>query len=102
MATLTLSPERILILFFLSFPAVTAVITCPFSNLILNIALGRSSSTLPVYSKISSFAKIYFLPILNSTDLACPSKPSKFARVITEGPRVSIPFFDKFIYEILL
>ena len=48
------------------------------------------------------FRQIYFLLILLNIDFECPSRPSKLAIVIADGPRDSIPIFERFIYEILL
>ena len=97
------------------------VIALQYSNSIFSqLTCGMSSNGMPILQLNSKhcvreevhdlsfkfkqilFRQFYFLPNLNFIDLACPVKPSYLLKVIAEGPRVSIPFFDKFIYEILL
>ena len=60
-ATRTLSPVSIRILFFLNLPEITAFTSCPLSKSILKEACGSNSKTFPSYSKISSFGNLFFL-----------------------------------------
>ena len=87
--------------FFFNLPAVYPITVWPFSSFTSNIAFGRHFKIFPLNSSTSSLDN-YLSPNLFSIDLACPSKPSLVARVITDGPRVSIHFFVKFISEIFL
>ena len=62
-STLTLSPGRIFIKFFLIFPDMWARISCPFSSSTRNIAFGSDSSILPSNS-ITSFDIVPSLNVL--------------------------------------